>query len=449
MSTSKGWIGLADDPIPWEATTYEYLPSSHLPFPRSESIDPSLPTPPNPAGSLSDPSVLLSEYIAEPPIERWFQETADYPLWLQETADTPRRPVEYVNCIPSLSFPRVPELIHGCRSLNSSARFACPLCSTTFSRNADLKRHLGSIHVHQHYYCPVIGCDRGDRPFSRKDKLKEHEVRVHGISQSQDSRERQAKSALGPEAYQDCQSPAATSGSRYEPISHFGSVRVSNTGRPPVIPHHSRHSTILWEDADAVATDQERDLVLAKIGDWINDAPKLVRYPLIPDLRDGSYMQSDHDDCAFTNPKVNPTALYARPQVILFNGVSAWIFPVVSLSQLTAKLRQVGIVTRSPEASQSSSPSAKPSRSTNSHQRLNGSRVVSGRIGKLPANLDEMSNVKLLNSGKKRNRQSEEALNIRFGCPFCKLNPIRYLLVRGKNRSPCTDRPGLVFDHIK
>jgi uncharacterized Zn-finger protein len=53
-------------------------------------------------------------------------------------------------------------------------------CSSTrtFTRTADLLRHIRMAHVQQRaYICPQKGCSRG---FSRKDTLAEHRRRVHG-----------------------------------------------------------------------------------------------------------------------------------------------------------------------------------------------------------------------------------------------------------------------------
>jgi hypothetical protein len=152
---------------------------------------------------------------------------------------------------------------------------------------------------------------------------------------------------------------------------------------------------------------------------------------------------------AFASPKVNPAALYARPQVVAFNGKSAWIFPGVLLPQFVDRLTQAGITSRPAGESQNSPPCAKQSRSTKPEQLSSGNRIVSGRIGKQPAKHAGPSNLKSLSNAEERNLKKKDRPEIRFGCPFCKLTPIRYLRVRGRNRSPCTDPPGLEFDHIK
>jgi hypothetical protein len=58
--------------------------------------------------------------------------------------------------------------------------------SLTFGRWYDYKRHYNGAHAAAPiaYWCEVEGCPRseaaGDRPFSRKDKVKDHVDSVHG-----------------------------------------------------------------------------------------------------------------------------------------------------------------------------------------------------------------------------------------------------------------------------
>ncbi|KAF2396474.1 hypothetical protein EJ06DRAFT_534198 [Trichodelitschia bisporula] len=53
----------------------------------------------------------------------------------------------------------------------------------SFSRLADLRRHHLSSHVKEPLWCSADGCPRSkasDRPFFRRDKLMEHELKMHG-----------------------------------------------------------------------------------------------------------------------------------------------------------------------------------------------------------------------------------------------------------------------------
>jgi hypothetical protein len=62
----------------------------------------------------------------------------------------------------------------------------CPepgcISTTLFTRNADLLRHISSVHHRSNLYpCPEEGCERkGNRSFTRKDHLTEHLRTYHG-----------------------------------------------------------------------------------------------------------------------------------------------------------------------------------------------------------------------------------------------------------------------------
>jgi hypothetical protein len=67
-------------------------------------------------------------------------------------------------------------------------RFECrqPECDATFGRHVDLDRHYNAYHAQDktEYWCTVEGCDRsegGNKPFARKDKLKDHLRQGHKI----------------------------------------------------------------------------------------------------------------------------------------------------------------------------------------------------------------------------------------------------------------------------
>ncbi|KAK0509145.1 hypothetical protein JMJ35_008516 [Cladonia borealis] len=66
-------------------------------------------------------------------------------------------------------------------------RFVCliPGCSVTCSRVSDLDRHYTARHqspgLKPEFKCRVEGCNRMEIPFTRKDKLREHERNIHYI----------------------------------------------------------------------------------------------------------------------------------------------------------------------------------------------------------------------------------------------------------------------------
>lgn len=68
--------------------------------------------------------------------------------------------------------------------------FKCsmPECDgTTFKRWFELKRHYNGAHAEEGevHWCGVVGCQRNEadgRPFPRKDKLKDHLRKVHGLN---------------------------------------------------------------------------------------------------------------------------------------------------------------------------------------------------------------------------------------------------------------------------
>jgi hypothetical protein len=80
-----------------------------------------------------------------------------------------------------------PEQVIG--SLHLDGRFKCPrpVCARkTFARQAELRRHYNTSHASQKpaYWCQAITCPRaranGGYAFTRKDKLMDHERKVHG-----------------------------------------------------------------------------------------------------------------------------------------------------------------------------------------------------------------------------------------------------------------------------
>jgi hypothetical protein len=66
----------------------------------------------------------------------------------------------------------------------NAKRLMCPRtgCTTTFARPGDLRRHTRK-HLKHEYHCPVDNCDRkGDKAFYRRDKLLDHQRKVHGMT---------------------------------------------------------------------------------------------------------------------------------------------------------------------------------------------------------------------------------------------------------------------------
>lgn len=61
------------------------------------------------------------------------------------------------------------------------ARPACPVCQKTYGRLSDLKRHAAKHRTgHREFSCPATWCRyRGDKGFTRKDKMKEHVKNMH------------------------------------------------------------------------------------------------------------------------------------------------------------------------------------------------------------------------------------------------------------------------------
>jgi hypothetical protein len=66
---------------------------------------------------------------------------------------------------------------------SSPERHSCRLCSSTFKRPSDLKRHV-KVHFpgQRKFHCRQLGCGRnGRKGYYRRDKLRDHERQVHGI----------------------------------------------------------------------------------------------------------------------------------------------------------------------------------------------------------------------------------------------------------------------------
>jgi hypothetical protein len=62
--------------------------------------------------------------------------------------------------------------------------FACltPSCNSTFTRKADLERHITTVHILDapRFDCPMYRCHRtGEDGFTREDHLKEHLRNYH------------------------------------------------------------------------------------------------------------------------------------------------------------------------------------------------------------------------------------------------------------------------------
>jgi hypothetical protein len=68
-------------------------------------------------------------------------------------------------------------------SPSSSSPHSCSICSATFKRPGDVKRHEKKHFPAQiTYHCWEIGCERnGMKGFYRRDKLRDHEKTVHGF----------------------------------------------------------------------------------------------------------------------------------------------------------------------------------------------------------------------------------------------------------------------------
>ena len=53
-------------------------------------------------------------------------------------------------------------------------RHPCSQCAKTFTRASDVKRHELTHNNDRKFYCPAPGCVRGEKGFTRKDKLMDH-----------------------------------------------------------------------------------------------------------------------------------------------------------------------------------------------------------------------------------------------------------------------------------
>lgn len=64
---------------------------------------------------------------------------------------------------------------------HSNQQNQCPTCHKVLGRNADLDRHINSVHLKvDQYECTYETCDRHGRPFNRYDHLRDHLRKVHG-----------------------------------------------------------------------------------------------------------------------------------------------------------------------------------------------------------------------------------------------------------------------------
>lgn len=191
---------------------------------------------------------------------------------------------------------------------------------------------------------------------------------------------------------------------------------------------------------------------LAEVNPWISTTRTKLDKPLrraLASPRNPNERPPDmrYDPYTFGSIVKPPVALI-RPQVLLFGKDILWIFTGVSLPQFLAKASVYGIsITQLPpedgvdESSRTSS--------SQLGQSLHEGHVDSGRIGKQKSTRTRFPNQRaqaIPKSGRKRSGRDD---GVRFGCPFSKLNPHRYLQVRGRNRNPCTDPPGLEYGHIR
>jgi hypothetical protein len=86
---------------------------------------------------------------------------------------------------PSTSLSEVEtDMIIGTIRLSGDIRCYHLGCTRTFGRLTELRRHYTTSHAVQRpeYWCSQPTCDRsmaGGRPFHRRDKMREHERRVH------------------------------------------------------------------------------------------------------------------------------------------------------------------------------------------------------------------------------------------------------------------------------
>ncbi|KAL1958522.1 hypothetical protein VTO42DRAFT_4386 [Malbranchea cinnamomea] len=80
----------------------------------------------------------------------------------------------------------------------SNDRYVClfPMCTSSFSRPADLSRHQMSVHVRAPIDCPKPRCSRkGENGFTRQDHLTEHLRQYHGEKLEKRSSSRSQKAA--------------------------------------------------------------------------------------------------------------------------------------------------------------------------------------------------------------------------------------------------------------
>lgn len=57
-------------------------------------------------------------------------------------------------------------------------------CNTVFARKSDLQRHIQTKHSQGHsHFCPFEDCDRSIEGYPRKDKLDEHNKKLHPMFQ--------------------------------------------------------------------------------------------------------------------------------------------------------------------------------------------------------------------------------------------------------------------------
>jgi len=191
---------------------------------------------------------------------------------------------------------------------------------------------------------------------------------------------------------------------------------------------------------------------LTEVNSWIcmkpneldmppTDVPALPRNPnsLLPDMRNDSHTFGS---------KVKRLVALELPQGVLFGGGVLWIFAGMTLPQFLAKASVYGIdIEQLPPGDGVDGTSR--TRGSRLGQSSHVSRADRGRIGKQKSSRVKFPNQKAQATLRVDERRSSRDDEDRFGCPFSKRNPLRYLNVRGRNRNPCTDPPGLEYGHIR
>lgn len=154
----------------------------------------SQPEPTPMTGSLSSRSSIP---IPTPPIGAWAYPDQEYP---EPSQAVNPQPVSYGSSHSQGHVMRWPSQGHGTTSTHSrrkhrnmpnpipipKGRARCPYpdCNSTFSRPADVPRHVNSVHEAEKHKtdCPIEGCDRkGAKGFPRVDHRDAHVKKTHGV----------------------------------------------------------------------------------------------------------------------------------------------------------------------------------------------------------------------------------------------------------------------------